>query len=87
MAAAPVEKKVTAATAGAFVGSTGLVASLVAIQDNARLVEWMPDGLTPFVLGAIPAALTLVGGWVTKHTPRTGLSLPRRETGRYGPDA
>ncbi|MET4927340.1 holin [Streptomyces sp. PSRA5] len=82
----PVEKKVSAATAGAYAGSTGLVASLVAIQDDARLVEWMPNGLTPFVLALIPAAITLVGGWVAKHTPRT-IPLRRRESGVYGPDA
>ncbi|MFF1416580.1 holin [Streptomyces sp. NPDC058280] len=68
---APVEKKVTAASAGAYVGSTGLLAALVAVQDNARLVEWMPDGLTPFVLALVPAAITFVGGWAAKHTPRT----------------
>lgn len=70
MAAAPVETKVTAASAGAYVGSTGLLAALVTVQDNARLVEWMPDGVTPFVLALIPAAITFVGGWVAKHTPR-----------------
>ncbi|MFB6983981.1 holin [Streptomyces scopuliridis] len=71
--AAPVEKKVTVASAAAYVGSTGLLASLAAAQDNARLIEWMPDGLTPFVLALIPAAITFVGGWKAKHTPRTGL--------------
>ncbi|WP_326811644.1 holin [Streptomyces scopuliridis] len=71
--AAPVEKKVTAASAGAYVGSTGLLAALVAVQDNARLVEWMPDGLSPFVLALVPAAITFVGGWAAKHSPRTGL--------------
>ncbi|MFF1957974.1 holin [Streptomyces sp. NPDC058220] len=72
MATAPVEKKVTAASAGAYVGSTALLAALVAVQDNSRLIEWMPNGATPFVLALIPAAITFVGGWGTKHTPRTG---------------
>lgn len=71
--AAPVETKVTAASAGAYVGSTGLLAALAAVQDNGRLVEWMPDGLTPFVLALIPAAITFIGGWKAKHSPRTGL--------------
>lgn len=69
--AAPVEKKVTAASAGAYAGSVGLLAALVTVQDNARLVEWMPDGLTPFVLALVPTAITFVGGWVARHTPRT----------------
>lgn len=55
MASAPVEKKVTAATAGTYVASTALLASLAAVQDNARLLEWMPDSLTPFVLALAPA--------------------------------
>lgn len=67
---ARVEKKVTAASAGAYVASTGLLASLAAVQDDASLVGWMPDGLAPFVLALVPAAITFVGGWVTKHTPR-----------------
>ncbi len=72
---APVEKKVTAASAGAYVGSTGLLAALVAVQDNARLVEWMPDGLTPFILALVPAAITFVGGWAARHTHRGPTSI------------
>lgn len=87
MAAAPVEKKVTAATAAAYAGSTGLLAALTAVQDDARLVEWMPDGAAPFVLALVPAAITFVAGWVAKHSPRTARPLPRRETGHYGPEA
>jgi hypothetical protein len=68
--AASVEKKVSAASAAAYVGSTGLLAGLAAIQDNARLVEWMPDGLSPFLLALVPTAITFVGGWVAKHSPR-----------------
>ncbi|MFF1960983.1 holin [Streptomyces sp. NPDC058220] len=71
MATAPVEKKVSFATAGAYLGSTGLLGSLAVIQDDARLLEWMPDGLTPFVVALIPAAITFVAGYRAKHTPRT----------------
>ncbi|MFD3483770.1 holin [Streptomyces sp. NPDC058665] len=70
MAAAPIEKKVTAAIAAAYVGSTGLLASLAAVQDDARLISSLPDGLTPFVLALIPAAITAIAGWKAKHTPR-----------------
>ncbi|MEU3683786.1 holin [Streptomyces sp. NPDC030592] len=69
--AAPVEKKVTAATAGTYVGSTALLAGLEAVQDHAELVSWMPPALAPFVLALVPAAITFVSGWVTKHSPRT----------------
>lgn len=68
--AAPVEKKVTAATAGTYVGSTALLAGLEAVEDHAELVSWMPPGLAPFVLALVPAAITFVSGWATKHTPR-----------------
>lgn len=67
---APVEKKVTAASIAAYLGSTALLAVLTAAQGDSRLVEFLPDGLSPFVLGAIPTAIVFVGGWVARHTPR-----------------
>ncbi|WP_199570511.1 holin [Streptomyces murinus] len=66
----PIERKVKAATAAAYVGSAGLLGALVAVQDNARLVGWMPDGLAPFVLALVPTAITAVSGWMARHTPR-----------------
>lgn len=66
----PIEKKVKAATAAAYVGSAGLFGALTAVQDNARLVEWLPSGIAPFVLALVPTAITAVTGWKTKHTPR-----------------
>lgn len=71
MQSAPVEKKVTAATAGTYVGSTALLAGLAAVQDNARLLEWMPDWITPFVLGVVPAAIAFASGWKARHSPRS----------------
>ena len=68
--AAPVEKKVTAATAGTYIASTGLLGALAVVQDNARLLEWMPDSLTPFVLAIVPAAIAFVSGYRAKHSPR-----------------
>lgn len=70
MASAPVEKKVSAATAGTYVGSTAVLAGLAAVQDHARLLEWMPDSLTPFVVALVPAAIAFVSGWMAKHSPR-----------------
>ncbi|UQA95590.1 holin [Streptomyces halobius] len=71
MANAPVEKKVTAASAAAYLGSTGLLGILAAVQDNARLLEWMPDTLSPFILAIVPTLITFATGWQAKHTPRT----------------
>jgi hypothetical protein len=68
--AAPVEKKVSVATLGAYLGSTGLLAILTAVQNDAGLVAGLPDALEPFLLALIPTAITFVGGWATRHTPR-----------------
>jgi hypothetical protein len=68
--AAPLEKKVTAATIAAYLGSTGLLAVLTAIQDNAGLLAGLPDPVEPFLLALVPTAITAVAGWAAKHTPR-----------------
>lgn len=68
--AAPVEKKVTAATAAAYVGSTAVLGALTAVQDHHELVGWMPGALTPFVLALVPTTVTFVSAWMAKHTPR-----------------
>ncbi|WP_328439391.1 holin [Streptomyces sp. NBC_00444] len=68
--AALVETKVTAATAGTYVASTGMLAGLEAVQDHAELVSWMPSALAPFVLALVPAAIAFVSGWKARHTPR-----------------
>lgn len=67
--AKPVETKVTAASLAAYGGSAGLLAVLTAVQDNPGLVAALPNWVEPFVLAAIPAALTFVSGWYAKHTP------------------
>jgi len=72
MANAPVEKKVTAASAAAYLASTGLLAVLAETQDHARLLEWMPDSLSPFVLAVLPGLITFWAGWKARHTPRLG---------------
>jgi len=68
--AAPVEKKVTAATAGTYVASTALLAGLEAVQDQAELVSWVPSAVAPFVLALVPTAIAFVSGWRARHTPR-----------------
>ncbi|MFD9225359.1 holin [Streptomyces sp. NPDC060064] len=68
--AAPVEKKVTAASAATYLGSTGLLASLAAAQGNAELVGFLPDAVAPFILAVIPTAIAFVSGWAAKHSPR-----------------
>lgn len=69
--AGPIETKVKAATAAAYIGTTGLLASLTAVQDQPGLIGWLPAWLTPFVLGLLPAAVTAVSGYRASHTPRS----------------
>jgi hypothetical protein len=69
MAQRPVEKKVKWATAASYLGSTGLLAILTAVQGDAGLIEPLPDPLEPFALGLVPAALTFAAGWKARHTP------------------
>ncbi|MET9516377.1 holin [Streptomyces sp. NPDC002994] len=73
--AAPVEKKVTAATVAAYLGSTGLLAILTAVQGDAGLVAPLPDPTEPFVLALVPAAITFVAGWAARHTHRGPTSI------------
>lgn len=63
--AAPVERKVKAATAAAYVGCASLLGALTAVEDDGRLVGWMPAGLA-----LVPTAITAVSGWMARHTPR-----------------
>ncbi|GAA4676924.1 hypothetical protein GCM10023347_34130 [Streptomyces chumphonensis] len=67
---APVERKVTAASAATFVASTGLVAALSAVADDPNLLSWMVDWLEPFAIALVPTSITFVSGWAAKHTPR-----------------
>lgn len=68
--AGPVEKKVKWASVGAYLGSTGLLAILTAVQGDAGLVDPLPDPVEPFVLALIPTAIAFAAGWKAKHTPK-----------------
>lgn len=73
---APIEAKVTAATAAAYVASTALLTILTSVQDVPGLVSWMPAYLAPFVLSAIPTGITFIAGYQARHTPRTTATDP-----------
>ena len=74
---APVEKKVTAATIGSYLGFAALLAVLNGVAD-ANLVTALPDVVEVLVAPMIPAAITLVAGYVARHTPRPDLGLRAR---------
>ncbi|MCL7377005.1 holin [Streptomyces sp. 35G-GA-8] len=59
---APVERKVSFATAAAYLSSTGILGILAAVQDDAQLLAWMPDSISPFALALVPTAMTFWAG-------------------------
>jgi hypothetical protein len=67
--AAPMETKVKVSTTATYLGLTGLLAVLHAASD-INIVAGLPDVAEVFIAPTIPAAITLVAGWLAKHTPR-----------------
>lgn len=70
---APLERKVTFAGVGAFLGfaALGYVVELVAAQPV--LVTPLPDALEPLVLALVPALGAMIAGYRARHTPRPDL--------------
>ena len=69
-ASAPIEKKVKAATAVAYLVSVAGLSVLGAVTNDPSLISSMPDSLEPFVLALIPASSAAIAGWAAPHTPR-----------------
>lgn len=72
-----VEAKVKAASYATYFGLVALLAVLNAVADT-NLVTALPDVVEVFVAPLLPAALTLVAGWLAKHTPRPDLPQAQR---------
>jgi hypothetical protein len=68
---APIETKVKASSALAYLASLAGLAILGAVTDDPSLISGMPNVLEPFVLALAPAASAAVAGWAAPHTPRT----------------
>jgi hypothetical protein len=73
--AAKVERKVTMATLGAYLGGVVILAVVNAFtsNDNQLLLATLPDVVEPFLLPVVPAVVTFISGWASKHTPRPDL--------------
>lgn len=67
---APVETKVTAATAVSYLTVAGLLGVLAAVQDDARLLDPVPDRIAPLLLALVPGLLTFAAGWKARHSHR-----------------
>jgi hypothetical protein len=70
---APIEKKVKASSALAYLASLAGLAILGAVTDDPSLISGMPDALEPFVLALVPAAASWIAGWAAPHTPRSNV--------------
>jgi hypothetical protein len=75
--AAPVESKVKWGALAAYLGGVAALAVVNAVtgNDNQLLIAALPDVIEPFILPAIPAALSAIGGFFAKHTPRPDLGV------------
>ncbi|MES9587829.1 MULTISPECIES: holin [unclassified Streptomyces] len=71
--AAPVEAKVKAASAGAFLAGLA-IALLNSVAADSSLLGPLPSWVQAPLLALVPAALAWLAGYQTRHTPR----------GRYG---
>jgi hypothetical protein len=64
-----VEAKVVASSAASFAASMA-VAVLNQVEDDHELLGSTPAPVQFVILAVIPTAITFLGGWSAKHTPR-----------------
>ncbi|MFI6909634.1 hypothetical protein ACIBKY_50825 [Nonomuraea sp. NPDC050394] len=74
----PVERKVTAATAGSYLGLLAGLTVLQAINADLDLIAFLPDWLETLAVPLVPGLITYVSGYKAKHTRRPDLPLDRR---------
>lgn len=73
-----VERKVTAATAGSYLGLLAVLTILQAINADLDLIAWLPDCLESLAIPLLPGLTTYVSGYVARHTARPDLPLHQR---------
>jgi hypothetical protein len=64
-----IEAKVWASTAATFAVSL-VLAVLNAVQDDHALLGSTPAALQAVIIAVLPTAITFLGGYYAKHTPR-----------------
>jgi hypothetical protein len=64
-----IEAKVIASTTATFAVSL-VLAVLNAVQGNHDLLGSMPTALQTVILLIVPTAITFLGGYLARHTPR-----------------
>lgn len=81
----PIERKVTAATVGAYLLAVAGLGIVNAITDDASLLGPLPDWLEPFIVALVPSFGAFMAGFKAQHTPRpdlpTAMTEPPTEVG------
>lgn len=65
----PVERKVTAATVGAYLAGLAGLAILNGVADT-NLVSALPDLVEVMVAPLFPAGVAFLSAYIARHTPR-----------------
>lgn len=74
----PVERKVTAASAGSYLGLLAALTVLQAISADLDLIAFLPDWLETLVIPLLPGLIAYVAGYRARHTARPDLPLSQR---------
>lgn len=74
----PVERKVTAATAGSYLGLLAVLTVLQTVNSNLDLIAFLPDVVETLAIPLLPGLITYVAGYVAKHTARPDLPASQR---------
>jgi hypothetical protein len=70
---ARVETKVTAATAGSYLGLLAVLTVLQAVNADLDLIGFLPDAVETLAIPLLPGLITYVSGFMAKHTRRPDL--------------
>lgn len=74
----PVERKVTAASAGSYLSLLAGLTVLQAINTDLDLIAFLPDPVETFVIPLLPGLIAYVSGFWAKHTARPDLPMSQR---------
>ncbi|MER7363264.1 hypothetical protein [Nonomuraea wenchangensis] len=74
----PIERKVTAATVGSYLGLVAVLAVLQTLNADLDLIRALPDWLESLTIPLLPGLITWVSGFKAKHTARPDLPLDQR---------
>ncbi|MEU4511795.1 hypothetical protein AB0G05_20065 [Nonomuraea wenchangensis] len=73
-----VERKVTASTAGSYLGLLAVLTVLQAVNADLDLIAFLPDWLESLTIPLLPGLITYVSGYKAKHTARPDLPIDQR---------